>query len=567
MKHIVIDPQGTKHIINAPDDATPEQITAMAPQLIGQAQQAQTAPQEAGFVQRVGQDLKNRNDQANIIKEAYNSGQQGLVESALQGVGKVGAGLMNDVTGEAFKSVGNGISSITPDFIKEPVKDVASSVGNYVADSRAGNLARSAVQGYGEFEKNNPRAARNIDAATNIGLLGLSAKPIKSAGVASTAVAKQAADVGGAALSAGGKAVAAIPKAAVGTLAVTIPKADAQLASRAKDFGIDLRLDQISPTRARKSVQKISQDLPLSGVDTSEAANKIAFNKGVAKTIGQDAESLGPETITKFADDAKTKFGAAIGTGDFKVNAADFNQIANIENGLSKNVTNDIADIVKSHTKQFREDLTPTTETVSAGVDNFGQPITKKASTNPVISAEKLASLRSDLIQSLPKIDAKARPHVSDIVDIIDGIAARNISPERVDALKQARREWRNFKTIEPLLEKSTDGFINPTDLMQRVASSRFIKASKTATGEDDLVDLARIGKKFLVKSGGSDTISKGTLVGGGLSALTATGVGGPLAGLGTLAAQGVALGANRGYQALNKSKTIMDLSIKKSLK
>ena len=41
---------------------------------------------------------------------------------------------------------------------------------------------------------------------------------------------------------------------------------------------------------------------------------------------------------------------------------------------------------------------------------------------------------------------------------------------------------------------------------MNRVKSSKYINASTVKDGEDDLVDLARIGKEFLPKKGGSDT-------------------------------------------------------------
>jgi hypothetical protein len=44
---------------------------------------------------------------------------------------------------------------------------------------------------------------------------------------------------------------------------------------------------------------------------------------------------------------------------------------------------------------------------------------------------------------------------------------------------------------------------------MNRVASSKYINAATKEVGQDPLVDLARIGKEFLPKKGGSDTFQK----------------------------------------------------------
>lgn len=160
------------------------------------------------------------------------------------------------------------------------------------------------------------------------------------------------------------------------------------------------------------------------------------------------------------------------------------------------------------------------------------------------------------------------------MVDVIDNIAERNLTDEAAATLTQARYEWRNFKTIEPLLEKSVDGNINPTDLLQRVASSKYIKASRAETGQDNLVDLARIGKRFLPKLGGSDTAQKAalmvaakrgaTVAGGtiGLGGLTAVN---PLAALSGAALSGAVMAGNRGMQKVNQSKTLVDLAVKNS--
>lgn len=351
---------------------------------------------------------------------------------------------------------------------------------------------------------------------------------------------------------AGGIVGAAAPVAAAGlgsaknAVAPRIEGATLELAQRARDLGIPLRLDQIAPTRARNTVQKISQEIPFSGVDEFEHTQKQAFTKAVAKTIGQDANDLGPDTIKSFLKDAGNKFSSAIGDQEIKFTPKDLNQFGDIVENSKGKITNDLVSIVKKNVDDFMKN----------SEFKFGQGRT--------IPAEKLASLRSQILNDLPSIQGDARQHVAKIIDAIDSVVEKQISPESAAKLSQARLEWRNFKTIEPLLEKSTDGTINPAELLNRVKATPYIKASRSTVGQDDLVDLARIGKQFLPKKGGSDTFQK-SVAAGGAGGLALTALSNPLLALtvGAKAAAGVA--ANRALQAGNSSQKLVDLAIKSS--
>lgn len=183
-----------------------EEQEAMA---LGQVQQ----PQEQGFFDRVGSDYQQRAKSYGDIEQEYISGNQSLPETAVQLTGQA-AGFVNDVAGEGLKSLGHGISSVTPDFIEQPIRQAGRYVFDRVADSAVGDLARSAVQGYQGFAKEHPRAARNIEAATNIGGLVGAATPIKGTSLIDTAAstagkgAKAVAKTAAAPIVSGTKAVA-----------------------------------------------------------------------------------------------------------------------------------------------------------------------------------------------------------------------------------------------------------------------------------------------------------------------------------------------------------------------
>lgn len=317
-----------------------------------------------------------------------------------------------------------------------------------------------------------------------------------------------------------------------------IPKIDESvkpLAKRAMDLGIPLRVDQISPTRARKTVQKISQDLPFSGASDFESKQIGAWNKSLAKTIGLDTDNLSPESIQQFIANAENKFGVLTNGKTIKVTPRTFSQIDKAVSSASGNVRDDVVKLVQTNADVIKANL-----------------------ADGVLSGQKIASIRSDLIRRLPSIDPQARPYVAEFVDAIDQSVIPALSKAERATLQQARKEWRNFKTIEPLLEKSTDGMVNPTQLLQRVQSSKFIKASRLKTGDDELVDLARIGKKFLPKDGGSDTMPRQVLGYGGAGIGGATIVN-PAAGLTAAGLAGAGMGANRLFQSgYNTSQRIV---------
>lgn len=305
------------------------------------------------------------------------------------------------------------------------------------------------------------------------------------------------------------------------------------LAKRARELGVPLRVDQVAPGRVRNTVQKVSQELPFSGADAFEDVQRKAWNMALAKTIGQNASDLSPATIQNFLDDASTKFGVLTKGKTITVPKSAMNRLDAIVNEAADNVSQDAANIVGRNIQKVRENLISGT-----------------------LEGSKLASVRSDLVKRLPRIDSGARPYVAEIVDAIDEIASGSLTAAEKGILKQARKEWRNYKTLEPLLEGATDGMINPTQLLARVKGSKYIKASRLATGQDDLVDLARIGKQFMPKKGGSDTFQK-----------TAIGVGAPL-GIATIdpvtaTATAGGMGANRAFQrGYNSSQRVVDAAL-----
>ncbi len=270
------------------------------------------------------------------------------------------------------------------------------------------------------------------------------------------------------------------------------------LAKRAKEFGIKLRVDQIKPTRFRKTVQKISQDIPFSGVDAQEATQKTQWNTALAKTLGNGITDTTPESINKFSQLNSAKYDKVLKNTKINVFQDDVSQLQQQVNYVKDNVSplqfKKIDNVLKSVIDDFNQGLD--------GVDF------------KAVSAIKINGLRRDLLDIASKSQGDAKNTIAETADFVHDILNKSLPKNKQKLLQEANQEYKNFKTIQPLLEKSTTGEINPTDLLNRVASSKYITASKQNVGKDALVDLARIGKQFLPKAGGSDTFAKSATAG-----------------------------------------------------
>lgn len=329
----------------------------------------------------------------------------------------------------------------------------------------------------------------------------------------------------------------------LGQIAAPTTTADlAALAKRAQDFDIPLSVNQIAPSATRNTFQKVSQAAPFSGVSDFQNTQRQAFNKALAGTLGEDSPNLGPDTINNFLQKSSTGFDNILGGKTIKVSDDNLAALDSITQNAKRSLDPNLASVVEKNIDDLKDSI-----------------------FNGTISGDKLASIRSSLIKNIPRAQAGAKEYLGDIPDVIDNMASTSMTPEEAKQLQTLRYQWRNFRTMEPLLEKSVNGNINPTDLLQRVASSPYIKAARSSLGNDDLVDLARIGKIMPVL-GGSDTYEKATL-GGSAGALATTAIANPVTGAMVAAKAAPVLALNRGYQSyVNQSPALVNRVINKSL-
>lgn len=92
----------------------------------------------------------------------------------IQTAGQVAGGVF-DVLGETLTLGAKGISFITPDFIKDPIKEGWAAGVDFITNSPKSMEALKAVEGgvesYGEWKKENPESALTLESVVNLGLL------------------------------------------------------------------------------------------------------------------------------------------------------------------------------------------------------------------------------------------------------------------------------------------------------------------------------------------------------------------------------------------------------------
>lgn len=445
----------------------------------------------------------------------------------------IGAGIASIATGENLGDMYNQARELSQSRLDEqlqqrPATAITSNLVGGVGTGIAGGATKAGTA-VGNFLRTGNTAARAAKGAA----AGAATGAAYGAGTGQDGDRARSAGMGavtGGVVGAAAPVAGAAVRGAYNTIVPKIDDAVKPLAKRARDFGIPLRADQVAPSMARNTVQKASQVMPLSGSTQFIQKQRSSWNKALANTIGVD--DLSPGSIKTFRRRNSDLFDEVLKNKQVQFADNDISKIASLKGQIDETLglTDRDAKILTREVDGLIEDL-----------------------SDKIVSGEKLSNLRSNLLEKATRAGRGSRVF-DEAIATLDEVAAKNSTAEEVAKLGTARQQYKRFKIMQPLLEESTDGEINPTRLLNRVKSNRYIDASTIETGQDDLVDLARIGKEFLPIKGGSDTFDK--------SALAALGFGGFVDPL-TALAVGTGLGVNRGLQGVVSNQALIDAGIR----
>lgn len=391
------------------------------------------------------------------------------------------------------------------------IPEMLTGVGNWVRGSKAaadaGTIAKATALG--------GKALRSAAVAAPAGAAysyGASENDLSSPEAMQDALsgAKLAAGVG-----------AALPVAGAGIGAVAnnlLPKAGeglSDVAALANKYKIPISFDQVSDSRALKTVQKASQDLPFSGQSAFREKQMRSFNRALFKTVGVDADRFTPKTM----DLAFSKVG-----GEFDA----------LTKGKNFNIGG-----------TFIDDLTTTADEVGSIYGKEASEIFQKEAARVINDFSAGDSISGELIsRQRARINSLARkskdPNIQGALldlenNIVDAITGGDEATQK--ALSLAKQRYKNLIVLEPIANKAKGGFISPSLLNNRV--SQVYRRAHTVGNSGEIGDLARIGHELLPELGGSDTAQKMFYMG----ALAPTGIIAPMTTAATLA-------ANRAFQS-----------------
>lgn len=455
-------------------------------------------------------------------------------------------------------------SSIAPENVMPSGPDVYNPIlartGSYDPQTEGGKLAQGAINTvFGSLGPGVRGAGVGPLAATTPNLVQSIVRQAPILG-ATGALGEGVSDATGDPLL-GVAATAALPAAvratggAVNRLVGQVDPHTATLAQTARNqFGIPVSAGEVSSNPTVRFLNSVVNKLPGSGGGAHKEEMQFGFNRAIANTFGEDEPAITPPVMSRARDRI----------GNVFENAALRTPTINLGQQHAVRLGNIIQDAQASMTPEEWTPLAHQVRNIAGLVDPQTGTITGEIYQN-------LTKRNSPLDRAMHSPNSSIKHGAQQIRDVLDDAFEASAHPDVVDDLRNARREWKNLRTVEPLVEKSQNGDVSPALLQGRVIANNKGTYGAAYGGGGDLKTLSDIGQRFMKEPPSSGTAERGMLMhllgaaGGGLAGVTAGSMSLRDALLGTGAAIGAgALG--RGVGAALRSDTLTDRLINRSL-
>lgn len=298
-------------------------------------------------------------------------------------------------------------------------------------------------------------------------------------------------------------ATAAIPAAlraggaATNALVGTVDPNTAQLAATARNgFGIPVGAGEISSNPTVRFANSVVNKLPGSGGVAHHEEMQTSFNRSVANTFGEDAERITPQVMAQARD-----------------------RIGNVFEGVAQRTPVIHAD--PQLATELRQTIHNAQATMSAGeveplirqVQNIAGLVDPQTNTITGEIYQNLTRRGTPLDRAMQSPNPNIRNSARDIREALDGAMERSAPPDVINDLRQARGQWRNLRTVEPLVAKAPTGNISPALLQGRVNSSFKGTHGAAYGGGGDLKQLSDIGQRFMKEPPSSGTAERGLMM------------------------------------------------------
>lgn len=496
-----------------------------------------------------------------IPKTIFDQGMQGATFSLADEVtDPIGAGIASVATGKNYFDVlKQARDSTSQDLSNEMHDHPFISVGSQLAGGLAsggivGDLAKGTVAGNMLRSGQVAKGAGYADRATNLAA-NMGKGAIKGAVAGATygfgsgedgnklETAKNYGELGagvGALFPVAEGAVSAVKNAFTPSVSQGVQDA----AELAQKHSVPLSLDQLSDSHARKYIAATSGQVPFSGGPEFATKQQGAFNSAILKTIGESGDTITPDIVSNAYDNIGQKFDNVLAGKTLQVTPQDSNKFGDILKNASGSLANDKVNAIKNVIDDFNKNVAP----------------------DGTIPGEVIGDIRSTITKQMRRADPGIKEYLGDVLDNIMDISTEG-NPAAKAQLTEAKYQYKNLKTIEPLIAKATDGNISPALLKNRVIQNYGAKAMATGNA-GDLGELSKVGDLIKKKVGDSGTAQRaasmallatpGAIIGG---YETPGGIGKKA--MGAAAGAGATVLAAKGYQSYNNSEKLAEMAMK----
>ena len=315
-----------------------------------------------------------------------------------------------------------------------------------------------------------------------------------------------------------------------------------ELARRAIDAGIPLGPADISASRGTKALRSVLNDAPFVGGigERQGEAVQRGFNRAVGRTFGAEADSLTPEVLDAAKKRMGDEFQRIWGRNVVAVDDTLMRQLTDLQSRAAK--------LPRSEGASLESEIQDLLGKMTAGADGA------------VVIPGDVANKFQSYIRRRAEGSQGLKNELSELRQAIISAFNRGVSPEDAAALSGNRRQYKAFKTVEPLLQSAEAGVAGrtPGDIPAGLLPQAVRQSYRSGIAGSPFEDLTQIGSQYVAdrvaRTGGSArAMIQNSALGGGLAL-------GAYANPLTLAAVPVAAGLQRGLGSPALANRLLEL-------
>jgi len=247
-----------------------------------------------------------------------------------------------------------------------------------------------------------------------------------------------------------------------------------------EDAGIPLDAAQKTGSSFLSSVKGHLSDNPITQDAQAQfiSGQQKAYNRAIAKTIGEDVDAITPDIIAK----AKERLGN------------NYDDIASRTNIDLKHATQPINDLYK----EAKKILNPTQlSTLDRNIEDI---VNKGRANGNQLDFKQYQNVKKTLDRLGSSSDTDLANYAKDLNDVLKQSLTKSVeaSGNTTDAelLKQTNKQYGNMKKIEDIILKNPEGDVSPSLLLNSLATKS--KRNVFFGNNKELSDLASAGKLIL---------------------------------------------------------------------